>query len=162
MRTILFLVAALAAFLSTVTGQTSCYGSCVGTGSLATMQAPASLSVSAPFGATHNAFTIRPLGGPDAVAAVCARSFGASAPFPFPVDPAAGNVLVDAGAPLIDLNAMVDVLPGGPVGVQWGTLPLAVPNDPALVGLTIHSQAALLLTSGAWAMANCAMTLLTP
>ncbi|MFO0451597.1 MAG: hypothetical protein ACK52I_23550 [Pseudomonadota bacterium] len=152
-----FLVSLLAFALP---AQTYCSGFCTSTAGFAAINAPAVVSVSAPFGAVHNVQAYRALGGLDAVAAVCARSFQPTAGYWFPLDPAAGLVLLDVTAPaVIDVTPMS---PGAVVGVEWLAAPLFVPNDPALVGEGIHSQAFLLLSSGAWQASHCNVSLLGP
>jgi hypothetical protein len=142
-------------FALVLPAQTYCTGFCLGGPNRAAISAPASISVSAPFGAVHAFYAIRdntPPGLP-AVAAVSVRSFASAPAFPFPLEPGAGLVLLDVTAPaVIDVSPMSDdVVPG----VQWTAAALFVPNDPALVGQSIHSQAFLLLTSGAWQLSNC-------
>lgn len=147
-------------FALVLPAQTYCTGFCLGGGGRAAISAQPTISVSAPFGAVHAFFAIRDNTPPglSAVAAVGVRSFAAATPFAFPLEPAAGLVLLDVTAPaVIDVTPMSDAIVPG---VQWDAAPLFVPNDPALVGQSIHSQAFLLLTSGAWQLSNCNVSVL--
>lgn len=150
-----FLVSLLAFALP---AQTYCSGFCIASSNVAAIHAPATLSVSAPFGAVHTAQAYRWNGGPDAAAAVLARSFAPATAYPFPFEPTAGVVLLDVTAPaVIDASPMIV---GAVAGVEWLAVPLAIPNDRALVGQAIHSQAFLLLLSGAWQVSHCNVSLL--
>lgn len=46
-------------------------------------------------------------------------------------------------------------------GVEWGYLQY-IPNNPALIGLTVYSQCAIVLSGGTWAITHAWATTLTP
>jgi len=87
-------------------------------------------------------------------------SFGAAAmPVPFPLDPTAGDVLVDASAGVFIGAEPMGFCCGLPIE---STHQLAIPQQPSLVGLTVYSQCFALDTSGAWALTHGWEVLLLP
>lgn len=97
---------------------------------------------------------------PNTLQAWAAYSFAAAAPpAPFPLDPRAGGLLIDAA-------------PGAFIGVEAMAFccvltiesahVLSVPAQASLIGLTVYSQCFALDTSGAWAVTHGWEVLLLP
>lgn len=129
--------------------QTSIYCSGGGHTSLGVFPYPTTI------GGLLNAEAIRVNGGPATVAGLVCRSFAPVTPFAFPLDPAAGNVLLDSQAPnVIDVSVM---LQGAFPGVSWLAPSVVIPNDPGLQGLVVYTQAFLLQTDGFWQTSWCVM-----
>ncbi len=97
-----------------------------------------------------NSYAIGPA-APLGVAAWCAQSLAlAPTPFAFPLG------ATSSGHPIyLDLNALVgpvEPMVQGPLpGRDWNYV-RAIPADPTLVGVTVYTQCAILLTDGTWSI----------
>lgn len=154
------LLFALLTLVASVPGQSYCSWStfssvyCFGGGFNTLGVFPASPVI----GGSLTAEAIRASGTLDTVAALICRSLAPATPTPFPLDPAAGNILLDVAAPnVIDVSVMNT---GAAPGISWTAPVVWIPNDPGLVGLTVYSQAFLLDTAGAWRASWCVMRMI--